>query len=207
MKKTPTLTRARFFLDESPTWEGWHVVGGGTWNGWANPAFTFETCVEIAAYVHALDWEGDWRIVFNEETRTIIDFGVFGDGTEYVVPTVTLENGTVLYSLGNRGWCWDYTTRDDDRPRRFIVEDGTAMHELSTRATFDNVDDARAFALAHFESQMNGDESTACACDLCAPGYRVGDWMRDEYVVRVVDSSDYHTVIEMDATGRTKENN
>ena len=116
MKKAPTLTRARFCLDESPAWEGWHVVGD-TWNGCENPSFTLDTVRDIVAWLEAtrVDFGIPFRIDVTDDGR-VLDFTVYGDGSPYEVDTITTDDGRVLYALGNNGWVWD------------IVPEGTA-HE------------------------------------------------------------------------------
>jgi hypothetical protein len=97
----PTLVAARFALDDSPAWWGYHVPGQ-YWNGWATPSFTRDTLALFIEWLTETGLDGDGQRVaeysarWEGDTLLIVRQGV---DAEQLSPD---EHG--LYDF--TGWCW-----------------------------------------------------------------------------------------------------
>lgn len=122
-RSNPTWARARFGLDESPTWFGWDC--GERWNGWRCPWFEKSEAQSILAYFGAHNHTVEYREA--DDTFSI----KFEDDDPYeakgedikVAPDKTLH----LYRVGD-GFTWE----EIPDPTECEVCDGVALNADKT---------------------------------------------------------------------------
>ena len=91
------LVKAKFSIDDGPTFTGWW--SGERWNGWATPAFEEEEFKKV------LKWsDGIW----DEEKKESVEIP---DERDRVQGVFNKQVGAKLYE--ESGWCWDEVTAAD----------------------------------------------------------------------------------------------
>jgi hypothetical protein len=91
------MFRARFALDDSPTWSGW--TDGRTWNGFATPWFDRATAISILSWLEDEGAPGfRWKLVDDD-----IFYRFDGDDEEQWEVVRPEQYG---YPLGDHAWTW-----------------------------------------------------------------------------------------------------
>jgi hypothetical protein len=100
-------TQAQFFIGESAIYQGIYK-SLESWNGWAIPFFTLETCKKMAVDP---DFGGQ-IIIEGERVYLIIDDPDGGDTSREEVGARQHE-GTQYYCVGGWSWCWQARSESD----------------------------------------------------------------------------------------------
>jgi hypothetical protein len=99
--RVPSWRPGRFGFDDMEPWAGFTT--GRLWNGWARPAFTFETAAALTRFMEDLGGRFD----------PTLDAFVFGEGEERFECRAVETPAGKLYDFGDAGWTFNDMTNEE----------------------------------------------------------------------------------------------